>query len=190
VIPLFVRETFDYILLVYLLYRVMPCIKLLHFSFSDLQMMWPLMTDSWRKEAFELISAEVSKTFERLDPWVLLCGTHLCFFCVLLTALQKMTLHCFRFQWFHCFAGICLGFHSTGQVARFRGSPAIINYQVPFLHTGEATRTPSSSFHAAPPGIRPSRRLRGAPHEQGRARRRWDLLSKSIGLHDEPILLG
>jgi hypothetical protein len=25
------------------------------------------MTDSWRKEAFELISAEVSKTFERLD---------------------------------------------------------------------------------------------------------------------------
>jgi hypothetical protein len=30
-----------------------------------------------------------------------------------------MTLHCFRFQWFHCFAGICLGFHSTGQVPRF-----------------------------------------------------------------------
>jgi hypothetical protein len=58
------------------------------------------------------------------------------------------------------------------------------------LHTGEATRTPSSSFHAAPPRIRPGRLLRVAPREQGCARRRWDLLSKSIGLQDEPILLG
>jgi hypothetical protein len=185
VIPFCVRETFDYILLVYLLYRVMPCIKLLHFSFSDLQMMWPLMIDSWRKEAFELIWSQ------RLLKGL----TREYFFAVHISAFSVSSLQRYR-KW------LFIVFDFSGSTAsqvfvwdfivrgRFRGSPAIINYQVPFLHTGEATRTPSSSFHAAPPGIRPSRLLRGAPHEQGRARRRWDLLSKSIGLHDEPILPG
>jgi hypothetical protein len=58
------------------------------------------------------------QTFERLDQWVL-CGTSFCFCHALLTALQKMTLHYFLFQWFHRFAGVCLGFHSMGLVPRF-----------------------------------------------------------------------
>jgi hypothetical protein len=140
--------------------------------------------DSWRKEAFELISAEVWKPFERLDPWVLLCGTSLCFCRVLLTALQKMNIHCFRFQWFPCFAGVCVEYFIAR--GRFQGSPAVINYQVPCFHTAEATSMPS--FHAAPPWIHRHRLLWGAPREEGRERRRWDLLSKSIGLQDKPIL--
>ena len=137
-------KTFDYNLLFALFsYHVIRCTKLselIAIIFCRTSYDVRINDDSWPKEAFELISGEVSKTLERLDPWVHFAMHPSAFWCLLSTngaTENDLSFPISVVPLLHVFV------LETKAQGRFPGSPAVIKYRVP---TKTALQVWSSSY--------------------------------------------